>query len=160
MSHCEEQHSHDKCQINSTASNVFQTLDELDFERRIWSAAQSGDLHRVADLIEKGENVNVKDAAGYTALHYAARNGHLDICKYLLVRNSDVNAVTKAGLATSLHRACSSGWYDIVKILLDFKADVNLQDADGKTALHRAAEAQNRAICEHLLAISPELKFV
>lgn len=110
MSHCQE-HNHDKCEVNPNASNVFQSLEELDFERGIWSAAQSGDLDRIISLLEKGEDVNVRDRAGYTALHYAARNGHLDVCKYLLANGSDVNAVTKAGSATSLHRACSAGSY-------------------------------------------------
>ncbi|GJQ80884.1 hypothetical protein Trydic_g14141 [Trypoxylus dichotomus] len=160
MSHCKEQHSHDKCRIDTKASNVYQTLDELDFERGIWSAAQSGDLDKVADLIENGEDVNAKDAAGYTALHYAARNGHLELCKYLLAKGCDVNAVTKAGSATPLHRACSSGSHKIVEVLLHHKADVNLQDGDGKTALHRAAQAQNKEICERLIAISAELKLV
>ncbi|KAK9694629.1 Ankyrin repeats (3 copies) [Popillia japonica] len=161
MSHCgERDHSHENCQIDTKSSNLFQSLNELDFERGIWSAAQSGDLDKVINFLNKGENVDVKDTAGYTALHYAARNGHSDICKCLLARGSDVNAVTKAGLATSLHRACSAGYYNIVKILLEHKADVNLQDSDGKTALHRAASAQNKPICEQLLAVSSDLKFV
>lgn len=110
MSHCgERDHSHENCQIDTKSSNLFQSLNELDFERGIWSAAQSGDLDKVINFLNKGENVDVKDTAGYTALHYAARNGHSDICKCLLARGSDVNAVTKAGLATSLHRACSAG---------------------------------------------------
>lgn len=103
MSHC---HSHD---CHSGASSVCQTLDELDFERGLWFAAQYGELERVRKLVFQGTCVDVRDHAGYTALHYAARAGHLDVCRFLLAHGADINAVTKAGRATALHRAASVG---------------------------------------------------
>lgn len=100
--------SHDHvCPVSN--SGVYQTLDELDFERGIWYAAQHGDIDRINKLLNKGADVNVRDLAGYTALHYAARNGHATACKLLLERTADINAVTKAGNASSLHRACLAG---------------------------------------------------
>lgn len=101
-------HSHDhNCQ--SVASSLCQTLDELDFERGIWYAAQYGDLDRVKKLVSQGTCIDVRDNSGYTALHYAARAGHLDVCKFLLSNGADINAVTKSGNATPLHRAASVG---------------------------------------------------
>lgn len=52
------------------------------------------------------------------------------------------------------------GLSEIVKVLLEHDANVELQDNDGKTALHRAAEVQSISICERILAISPYLKSV
>lgn len=50
-----------------------------------------------------------RDNYDYTALHYAARAGDLEICKLLLDEGrAEVNAVTKGG-ATPLHRAASMG---------------------------------------------------
>lgn len=103
------EHCHEQCPVHSVGSNVSQSLDELEFERGIWSAAQSGDLDKVISLLDKGVDVNATDGGGYTALHYAARNGRFDVCKYLLEKKADVNATTKAGMATPLHRACSAG---------------------------------------------------
>lgn len=102
----------DKCTHTCCAvSNVSQTLDELDFERGLWYAAQYGDLDRVMKLISQGTEVDARDASGYTSLHYAARNGHLEVCKFLIQKGADINAVTKSGCATALHRAASAGMY-------------------------------------------------
>lgn len=54
-------------------------------------------------------SANICDSAGYTALHYAAMKGHIDICELLLNCGADVNAQTRAGQATALHRACTVG---------------------------------------------------
>lgn len=97
-----------------SGSSVCQTLDELDFERGIWFAAQYGDLERVRKLLSQRTSVDVRDKSGYTALHYAARGGHLDVCKVLLANGADINAVTKSGQATALHRAASAGTYTLV----------------------------------------------
>ncbi|XP_025831490.1 ankyrin repeat domain-containing protein 39 [Agrilus planipennis] len=150
MSH-PHQHNHDACHVPSVASSVYQSLDELEFERGIWYAAQYGDHQRVQKLLRSGTDVDKRDAAGYTALHYAARNGFLDVCQLLIQNGADINAITKSGNATALHRACSAGKITVVKYLMEKKANCELQDNDGKTALHRAAESQNMDICKLLL---------
>lgn len=137
MANC-HQHSC-TCQVGGS-SNVHQTLDELEFERGIWSAAQTGDVKRIEQLIAKGTHPNQTDKSGYTALHYAARNGHLEVCKLLCEHGACINATTKAGVATALHRACTAGQFKVTQFLLLKGANVELQDSDGKTALHRAAE--------------------
>lgn len=95
------------CDHTHSSSGVCQTLDEMEFERGIWHAAQYGELEKVGKLLHRG--VDVRDRSGYTALHYAARNGHVEVCKLLLRNGADVNAVTKSGCATALHRAASAG---------------------------------------------------
>lgn len=60
-------HSHD-CGSHSASSSVHQTLDELDFERGLWSAALSGQVEEVEKRLGKGEDVNARDQSGYTAL--------------------------------------------------------------------------------------------
>uniref|UniRef100_A0A4W2FWM7 Ankyrin repeat domain-containing protein 23 n=1 Tax=Bos indicus x Bos taurus TaxID=30522 RepID=A0A4W2FWM7_BOBOX len=56
------------CSHPSAAPGVQQTLDEMDFERGIWSAALNGDLGRVKYLIQKAVDPSQPDSAGYTAL--------------------------------------------------------------------------------------------
>ncbi|XP_078523093.1 uncharacterized protein LOC144792096 isoform X2 [Lissotriton helveticus] len=51
-----------------TSQSVHQTLDEMDFERGIWSAAMDGDLERVKKFIKKGADPSLPDKSGYTAL--------------------------------------------------------------------------------------------
>lgn len=99
-----------------------------------------GDLHRVKSLLEKEYNPREVDSAGYTPLHYAARNGHSDVCEMLLLSGANPDARTRSIKATPLHRAASQGHVETVEKLLKYRANVNLKDADGKTALHRAIE--------------------
>lgn len=107
MSEC-SRHDH-CCPITGITSSVHQTIDEIEFEKGLWYAAQTGDSERVAVLLRKGAAVNGEDAAGYVALHYAARHGHKGVCEQLLSVRANVDAVTRAGRATALHRACTAG---------------------------------------------------
>ncbi|KYN15891.1 Ankyrin repeat domain-containing protein 39 [Trachymyrmex cornetzi] len=119
--------------------NVCQNIDELYFERGLWTAALDGNEDRVLKLLQKGVFVDTPDTtAGYTALHYATRSGHYHVCKILLQHGANVNACTRSLRATPLHRAASMGHIKILKLLLTYKADPNLTDVDGRTALHRA----------------------
>lgn len=99
--------------------------------------------------ITEGIQVNFQNSSRSTfdntknfslALHYAARNGDLDIFKRLLSSGADPNAQTNGG-ATALHRAAMQGHDPIVAhILTHPKLNPRLVDCDGQTALHRAAQ--------------------
>ena len=66
------------------------------------------EVKRIDEFVRNG-HTNDRDNFGYTALHYAARNGNLEICQILIRSgNAEVNAVTKSG-ATALHRAAMMG---------------------------------------------------
>lgn len=108
-------------------------------------------MDRVKALMNKGVAANVEDSAGYTALHYAARNGHYEVCKMLLENGATVNAQTRCGRATALHRAAMQGHIDIVQLLLKFGANANIKDIDGYTALHKALAAGSVPVCKFLI---------
>ncbi|KAF7989412.1 hypothetical protein HCN44_008086 [Aphidius gifuensis] len=147
---CDDNGDHGAC-CKSTGSSLRQTLDEMDFERGIWHAAQTDDLERVKNLLSQGTSASEVDSSGYTALHYAARSGNIDICRVLIANGAQVNSVTRYGRATSLHRAAMRGNDEIVRLLMDSGADPNIQDADGYTALHRAALAGCQASWNQLV---------
>lgn len=150
QAHC---HSH-----SIVTPSVYQTLDELEFERGLWSAAQNDDSSRVKQLLDRGVPVDSRDSAGYTALHYAARAGHAGICKQLIAAGALLDAKTRAGGATPLHRAAASGKHHIVELLLEAGANSAATDADGRTALHRAAEEGHLCVAELLLKNNMQLK--
>ena len=59
-------------------------------------------------LIEMGANVNVKDSAGFTPLHWAALVGdNLEIVKLLLDKRAKIDAVD--GVKHVLHIAVDEG---------------------------------------------------
>ncbi|GCB63040.1 hypothetical protein scyTo_0011559 [Scyliorhinus torazame] len=145
--------SHD----SSVPSSVHQTLEEMDFDRGIWSAASNGDFKGVQRFLEKGIDPNVPDLSGYTALHYASRRGDYEVCEYLLRKGANSNAQTKGG-ATPLHRAAYCGHLAVLKLLLSYGAVPAITDDDGATPLHKAAERGHQEACEALLQHTPALR--
>lgn len=63
---------------------------------------------RLKKFIAAG-HTNHMDASGYTALHYAARSGFLDVCDELIYAKADVDACTRSGNVTPLMRAAFMG---------------------------------------------------
>ena len=49
-------------------TSVCQTLEEIDFERGIWSAAVNGDTQRVKKVLSAGVSPNAPDSSSFTAL--------------------------------------------------------------------------------------------
>ncbi|XP_035739588.1 ankyrin repeat domain-containing protein 39-like [Vespa mandarinia] len=150
-----KEHEHER-DVNSCCSlsvnlSVSQSLSEIEFERGIWYAAQYNDKDKVERFLKKGISADIEDSAGYTALHYAARNGYYQICEMLLQYGANVNARTRCGQATALHRAATQGHDRVVESLLKYGANANLKDADGYTALHRALIGARVSICKSLI---------
>ncbi|XP_042694250.1 ankyrin repeat domain-containing protein 39 [Centrocercus urophasianus] len=144
------------CPPRVAVPSVHQSLSEMDFERGIWAAARDGDEARVLQLLERRGEPSQPDLAGYTALHYASRNGHLGVCRLLLQRGAHCNARTPGG-ATALHRASYCGHVAVARLLLAHGADPAAADGDGRTSLHKAAERGHRELCVLLLQNSPAL---
>ncbi|KAJ8729439.1 hypothetical protein PYW08_001020 [Mythimna loreyi] len=153
--HCD----HSNC-THANAS-VNQTLSEMDWERGLWYAAFYGDEERVRYLIDKARNakeiVNTPDNSGYTPLHYAARRGHVNICKILLQYGALIDTKTNSGQATPLLKAAAAGKIETIKFLISSGACVDAQDADGQTALHKAVENKHNDLVNYLMKTFPKL---
>ncbi|KAM6106725.1 ankyrin repeat domain-containing protein 39 [Pterocles gutturalis] len=147
------------CRSRVAVPSVYQSLAEMDFERGIWAAARDGDERRVLELLERRGEPSQPDTAGYTALHYASRNGHLGVCQLLLQWGARCDAHTPGG-ATPLHRASYCGHLAVAQLLLAHGADPAATDDDGLTSLHKAAEQGHRELCTLLLQHSPALAAV
>lgn len=107
--------------------------------RKILEAARTGDLQELRLLVNKNPNLVLrKGKEGFTALHYAASYGYIEIVNLLLAGNADVNAKTDAG-DTPLDYAASRGYGDIVELLLTNKANVDDRNGVGCTPLYYAA---------------------
>ncbi|KAL4708155.1 hypothetical protein ACJJTC_009934 [Scirpophaga incertulas] len=152
---------HSKCNTTNPNPSLAQTISEMDWEKGIWCAAFNGDKDKIQYLLQKSmivsNTVNAPDNSGYTALHYAARNGHLDICKMLIQNGANINAATRSGKATPLHKAAAAGNTTAVTLLIKAGAAVELQDVDGETALHKASKHNNYNLIRVLLDACPHL---
>lgn len=110
-------------------------------------AAEANDEATVRYLIQRGADVNARNAVGDTPLIVAARYGNVEVIKLLLAKGADVNAVDAfesthvkngpiaLGGVTPLLSAAPYGGVDAIKILLDAGAKVNVQDVRGMTPL-------------------------
>lgn len=82
--------------------------------------------------------VEEKKEDGYTALHLAALNNHVEIAE-LLVKMGKANMdCQNVNLQTALHLAVERQHVQIVKLLVREGANLNIPDKDGDTPLHEA----------------------
>ena len=104
-------------------------------------------------MAELKASVNCANFNGWTPLHHACREGHLDMVKMLIAEfKTNVNCADSNGW-TPLHHACSKRHLDIVKMLIaEFKADVNCADSNGWTPLHHACREEHLGVARMLIA--------
>lgn len=104
-------------------------------------AAERGDLETVMQLLSDGTSIDQQNASGETALYLAAKKGHGELVKMLLVAGADrdTSIVSPYGSeGTAMHVAINWGHIDVVKILLDEGADPNWIDREAGSPLHMA----------------------
>ena len=78
----------------------------------------------VLDMIKRGAHVNQK---GWTALHYAAAAGSVEITNILLEQHAYIDAESPSGM-TPLMMAAREGAEQVVELLLERGADATLKD--------------------------------
>ncbi len=86
-------------------------------------------------------------ADGMTAMHYAAKNNHVNMLKIMIGKGANVDVTEDAPAtigATPLHEACLLGNTDIVKLLMDSGADDTLATKDGETPAHFIVQEKQR----------------
>ncbi len=99
------------------------------------------------------DNVNQSlTIRGATALFIAAKNGHLELVRYLVKHKANVNqARTDDGL-TALFMAAQNGHLQVVKFLVEHGANVNQACTDdGSTALYIAAQEGHLEVVKFLV---------
>lgn len=68
---------------------------------------------------------------GFTPLHYAARQGHVESARILLDNGADIDQLSGGDQTSPLLVAVINGNYDLAKMLVERGADVNLVSDDG-----------------------------
>ena len=118
----------------------------------IADAAMAGDAAAVRAFLKAGSDVNMAQADGMTALHWAASHGDAELTGILLHAGGNVRATSRLGAYTALHLASESGTAAVVDALIDFGSGVDTPTATGATPLMLAAAAGNIGTVTALLA--------
>uniref|UniRef100_A0A3Q2FWG8 Retinoic acid induced 14 n=1 Tax=Cyprinodon variegatus TaxID=28743 RepID=A0A3Q2FWG8_CYPVA len=93
---------------------------------------------------------------GFTPLHLAAKNNHLECCKRLIQSKCPFETPDSSG-KTALHHAAAGGNIKIVQLLCELKSPINQKDADGLTPLMLSAKYSHSEVCSMLLDCGAEI---
>ena len=114
-------------------------------------AAKGADAGAVRALVSRGADVNVAEADGATALHWASYRDDLASADLLIRAGARVNAVNDLG-ATPLWAASQNGSAAMVRRLLEGGANPNLALLAGETPIMVASRSGSAEVVEQLLA--------
>ncbi|XP_026288164.1 tyrosine-protein kinase Shark [Frankliniella occidentalis] len=117
-----------KCQYRSLDAK------NEDGQTAVHVASRLGQDDILKKLIESNANINCRDTAGYTPLHYACRNNKASTARILVdmgganiqIRHTETGHVP-------LHEAASNGHVDVVTVLLSLNAPVNPRTVNNET---------------------------
>jgi uncharacterized protein len=114
-------------------------------------ATEKMDRSGVRALLKQRADVNVPQADGMTALHWAAYHDDQDIAGLLLRAGANARAANRYGV-TPLSLACTNGSPGMVGLLLNAGADPNAALPGGETPLMTAARTGSRETVKALLS--------
>jgi ankyrin repeat protein len=118
-------------------------------------AAIRGDIETVEKILNMGINPDSGDHTGMTALHHAAKHGHVEIVEALIKANANVNARADGEQGeTPLHFAVnrnSTNHHKIVDALLTTQANIELEDIHQNKVLHYSVRENNLVCTKKLL---------
>ena len=159
------------CKVSSSIElEVEKNLKVRAFERwkaDLMKAASVGNLEEVKRLCSeetkelrigfmRDSPIDAKDKNGKSVLMYAAENGHIEIARYLIENDADVDwqtwkksSETSEG-STALMYAAKNGHQGIVTLLVGYGANINLETSEGSTALILATSNDHTEIVEQL----------
>ncbi|KAL8654100.1 MAG: hypothetical protein Q9226_003563 [Calogaya cf. arnoldii] len=126
-------------------------FENADFESALRAAAEFGQIDVIDQMLR--EQPTAIEAAeggmGLTALHYAARNDHLDVVKLIVNKGADPFNADSNGRTAVHHATCSNGVLCLDYFLGNRFADI-LPDKEGLSLWHLAALAQTKQTLETL----------
>ncbi|CAK4081654.1 unnamed protein product [Aphanomyces euteiches] len=137
--------------INEIILDVQSTINVIENDATpLWIASKHGHAN-IVQLFLEIPNVDASwaNADGESALHVAAKEGHVEIVR-LLSAHVDINQANEDG-AAPLYLASEFGHANDVKLLLNVGANISLSNLNGASAVHIASERGHLSIVQTLL---------
>ena len=103
-------------------------------------------------LLQRGAEIDARNAGGLSALHAAAYAGHGDIVALLLAKGANVNDAANHFGVTPLHLAAEENHLAVVELLLKHGADPSAVERNGYTALTRSGWREHWDVAIVLIA--------
>ncbi|XP_076451603.1 ankyrin repeat domain-containing protein 49-like [Babylonia areolata] len=126
--------------------------------KRILWAAENNMMEEVEQILRNDPSlVHSADKDGYTPLHRAAYNDHVEMAEKLIQKGGDVGRRTADGWQP-LHSACRWNCLRVAELLLTSGADINSQSIGGLTPLHLACSEHDSVEVVELLLSWPGLR--
>ena len=132
--------------------------------RALHVAVMRGELEVVVLLVEAGASTTAPDLVQFSALHYAAWWGRLEVAEYLLGREGGTSLLSCLSCVgdTPLHLAVWRGHLTMCGMFLSVAGEVNVQDGEHHSPVHVAAYCGHQEILSLLTqpGLGPDLQQV
>ncbi|KAM3549187.1 hypothetical protein ARSEF4850_008994 [Beauveria asiatica] len=135
----------------SGKSKVWRAGDEMSLHqsaKTLHQAALTGDMVAFKRLMGAGEQ-QFPDELGQLPIHIAAERGNLEMVKCLAALPKSRGKCQRG--QTAMHRGAWGGSVEVVQLLAQHGFNVSLEDDQGNSPLHIAAELGNEAVVGFLV---------
>ncbi|KAJ8755527.1 hypothetical protein K2173_019325 [Erythroxylum novogranatense] len=148
------------CDGNDSKSLL--AIQNQEGETPLYAASENGHAMVVAKMLEcmDIEMASIAARNGYDAFHVAAKQGHLEVLRGLLLVFPNLAMTTDLLCTTALHTAATQGHIDVVDFLLETDSNLSkIAKNNGKTVLHSAARMGHLEVVRSLLSKDPSIGF-
>uniref|UniRef100_UPI00358E9C10 caskin-2-like isoform X2 n=1 Tax=Myxine glutinosa TaxID=7769 RepID=UPI00358E9C10 len=102
----------------------------------------------VCPVLLEGRPNDSNNPSSTSPLHLAAKNGHVDIIRMLILAGIDINRQTRVG--TALHEAALYGKTEVVRLLIESGVNVHIRNSYNQTALDIVNQFTGTQACREI----------
>lgn len=119
-------------QENETVKTLFKEIgihaENRDSRTLLLNAAIYNNIDLLQFALENGANINHQDKLGFTALHFAVQEQHVESITYLLLHKIEIDTQDKYGNSALWRAVLNDVSIEIIAILINNGANPNLQN--------------------------------